>query len=350
MRLAKVLISIVLFFCALFFSYLYWFDKPLPISGTVLKPMRVTTAPAKPQLFTPNIEAVGTAKAFESVVISSNVTEYLRKIYFKDGQSVKKGEVLVSLETAEEKAQLASLKAKYRETKLRFERSQKLHKQRYVASSEYDTNQAQMEFAKAQIQTIEAKINDRIIKAPFDGVLGIKQVSEGALLEAGDPIVTLDMLDPIKVDMRLPARFLSQIKIGQTIKVKTAAYPKRWFTGKINVISSRFDEQTRTIKVIAIISNKQTELHPGMLFTICIPTKPKKVFLIPEQALLAQGTERYIYVIEDNKAKKVIVKLIARHNAYVEIEANLEPQQAVVVEGGFKLKPNQAVDVKHVAI
>ena len=275
------------FFLLLLACFAYYFYKQSVVYEIPSKPKRhvsVSVVLLKYETITPDIEAIGSTKAFESVTISANITEFVRKIHFNDGDSVKKGDVLVELESEEEKAQLVSAKARLIEAKLHYKRTLKLLKDRYSAQSEHDTREADLKSAKAQLDQMQAKLKDRIIRAPFSGILGFRQISEGTLLEPGDKIVTLDMLQPIKVDFSLAERYLSQIYKGQPFIAYSVAYPDKVFKGKIATIRSRIEEQTRTVMVRGVIDNQLNQLKPGMLLKINIPLSPKKVLVIPEQA------------------------------------------------------------------
>lgn len=309
----------------------------------------VTVAPIKTIHYTPAIEAIGSVTAYESVTITVNVTEYVKKISFKEGEFIKKGTTLVILNSAEEHAQMASLKSRYDESVAHFKRSKKLMSKNFQAQSAHDVRQANMRSAKAQLDVINAKINDRIIKAPFDGVLGIRKISEGALLKPGDAVVTLDMVKPIKVDFTLAERYLSKIYQKQTFSAKTTAFPNITFNGEIKLIATRIDKQTRSIVVRGQLSNKKELLKPGMLLFIKIKTKSKKVFVIPEQALMSQANSRFVYIVQKNKAVKIPISIIERHQGNIYVEAKLPLNSQLVIDGAFKLNPGMAVEVKNVA-
>lgn len=345
MRILKWGIPIVLVTTLLGWFYIARTKNP---SLSLSKPpaVSVSVTPFESKKYTPMIEAIGTARAFESVVISVNVTEFVEKVHFKDGQYVKKGAPLITLGKDEEQAQLMRIKAQLGEAKAQFERTKKLIKKNYSARSEYDLREATMKAAAAQLQEINAKINDRIITAPFSGILGFRQVSEGALLEPGDSIVTLDMIKPLKVDFTLAEHLLSKIKIGQTFQVESIAYQDHTFKGTISAVATRLDEQSRSVKVRGIIANKKQQLKPGMLLKIRIPLKAKRAMIIPEQALLSHGDTRYIFAVKNNIAYKIPIEIIQRNQGQLIIRAKIPKKSMLVIDGGFKLKPGMKVDTQ----
>lgn len=296
------------------------------------------------------IEAIGSVKAYESVTISANVTEYVKELFFNDGDYVEKEAPLVELISDEELAQHGSAKARLIEAQANFDRIAKLLRRHHASKAEHDNTYANLQSAKAKLDEIKAKLNDRTIRAPFAGVLGFRLVSEGSLLEPGDKIVTLDMIVPIKVDFTLAERYMGHVSQGLPFKAHSIAYPDHTFKGKITAIASRVDEQTRSVTVRGKIANKDKKLKPGMLLKIFIPQQARRVLLIPESALLARGNERFIFIIENNRAKKIPVKVVERVGDTVHIDAEIAKNTEVVVDGGFKLFENTKVKIKHVSL
>jgi membrane fusion protein, multidrug efflux system len=310
----------------------------------------VTVKPLKYAKISPDIEAVGSTKAFESVTLSANVTEYVRKLYFNDGDFVKKGDILVELENEEEKAQIVNAKARLVEAQSHYKRTLKLLKGNYSAQSEHDTREANLKSAQAQLTQMHAKLKDKTIRAPFSGVLGFRLISEGTLLEPGDKIVTLDMIQPLKVDFTLAERYLSQLYKGQHFISFSVAYPDKTFKGKIATIRSRIDEQTRTVMVRGILDNKSKQLKPGMLLKIHIPLPALNVLVIPEHALVSRGKERFVFIVKNNKAKKIAITILQRKNDKLFVSAKVNEGDLLVIDGGFKLKDGMNVKYKNVTI
>ncbi|HKK52692.1 MAG TPA: efflux RND transporter periplasmic adaptor subunit, partial [Myxococcota bacterium] len=201
--------------------------------------------------FADRIEALGTARANESVVITANVTETVARVHFESGQQVAAGALLVELESTEERAQLAEARANRADARLRFERVADLAKRGTESQSRYDEVRTAFEAAEARVAELEARLSDRRLRSPFAGVLGLREVSPGTLVQPGDRITTLDDIDRIKLDFSVPETFLSILRTGLDIRTESAAYPERIFPGRITAIDSRVDPGTRAVRVRA---------------------------------------------------------------------------------------------------
>lgn len=319
----------------------------LPVIRPIASINTVSVAIFSPVKIFDHIEAIGTAKASEAVTISVNVTEYVEKIYFEDGAYVKKGDLLATLQSAQERAQLKEAQARLAQMKRYHDRVLQLAGKNYLAKSDFDASESNFKSAEAKVDEIEAKINDRTIRAPFSGVLGFRQVSYGTLLEPGQEIVKLDAINPLKVDFNLPEKLLSLVKIGQQVQARSIAFPQEVFTGNIKAIAARIDAKTRTILVRAVIDNPKHLLRPGMLLRINIKEIPREAMLIPEQALVAVNEHRYVFIVNDNNTvSRKEVKVLGRHQNQVEIRG-MPANSKIVVDGGFKLVPGQKVKINY---
>lgn len=348
MKKLLTLLIIITLITGIFFIYEYQTNagskqKRLPARS----PISVKVVPAQQKEIMQTIESIGTAKAFESVTITANVTEYVRKLYFDDGHTVKQGDILVELSSQEEKSRLQEAKAKLLEAQQQYDRITNLLKKSFSAKSEYDTQKANLESAKAQVDQYQSQLNDRVIKAPFDGILGFRQISVGTLLEPGDAVVTLDMINQLKVDFAIPEKLLTKIKKNQSFLAKSIAYPKAHFNGHIETIDARLDEASRSIMVRGIIDNQALKLKPGMLLKIELPIGKQSIIKIPESALLAQGKQRFIFIVKAGKAIKRNIKVIRRRGNEVDVGGDVHAKDLVVCEGAFKLRSGQEVTVVH---
>lgn len=318
-------------------------ERPAPSVTVVdVQPMITQTVPK-------TLEAIGTARAYESVTISANVTEYVEALHFEDGDQVKKGALLVELNTAEERARLAEAQARLHEANLHYERLKNLLKQNFSAQSEYDAQKAKLEAAKAKLDQINTMIHERKINAPFDGILGFRQLSEGALVQPGDPIVTLDMIQPIRVDFTVAEQYVNQIQVGKLFQATSVAFPGTVFEGKITTILVRVDEQTRSASVRGLIPNEPLKLTPGMLLNITLTLASESVTTIPEEALLAEDGQRYVFTLHpgQTRVKRQPVVLISRREGVVDVKNGLDPRAMIVTQGAFKLQDGQEVIVRH---
>jgi membrane fusion protein, multidrug efflux system len=292
------------------------------------------------------VEGIGTASANESVTITSPVSELVGKVLFTDGALVQRGDVLVELENAEESAALDEAKAAYEEKKRQFDRVKALYDQDMVAEQDRESAQSNLDAANARLQAAQARFQDRIITAPFDGVLGIRQVSPGTLVSPGSPITTLDDLSVIKIEFTVPETFLSEIALGQSVEARSAAWPDRLFKGKVSSIDSRVNPATRAVTVQARIPNPDGGLRSGMLLTVDLSCRPRDAVAVPEKALLAYADRQYVFVVnEDQTVAQRGVTLGERSAGWAEIVDGLGVGDVVVVDGVMGLRDGAQVKI-----
>ncbi|MGH8109904.1 MAG: efflux RND transporter periplasmic adaptor subunit [Arenimonas sp.] len=290
------------------------------------------------------VQAVGTARAKESIEIASRVSDKISRVHFESGDSVRAGQVLVSLQTGSDTANVALAQAQLKDADRQFIRGEQLAKEKLVSASQLDTLRSNRDAARARVQAAQATLADRAILAPFSGVLGLRQVSPGQLMSAGTVITTLDDVSKIKVDFSLPEVQLANLKVNLAIEARSDAYPKEVFTGRVISVDSRVDMQSRSIAAQAEIDNPDNRLRPGMLLEINVMQMQRNALVIPELALLQLGSESFVYrVTLDGNAEKVVVKPGSRSFGYVEIIQGLKAGDRIVVEGTSKLRSGQAV-------
>jgi membrane fusion protein (multidrug efflux system) len=295
--------------------------------------------------FIESVEAVGTARANEQVVITSKYSDLVDEIYFDDGQQVKKGAVLVKLNNQEELAKVNELKANLSESQAHLKRLTELLSSRATSKSLVEQQEAKTKAIEAQLVSAKAKLNDLTVRAPFAGVLGFREVSKGAYIDAGDIITSLDDLSSIKIDFHLPERLLTHIHVGQQVTAINSAYQNKEFVGKITAIDSRIDSSTRSIKVRATINNKALKLHPGMLLNISVLLQVENILQLPESSLIPIENTHYVFVVNEGKAIRKAIKIGRRHPGVVEVISGLIESEQVVVEGALKLRDGSAVSV-----
>tara|TARA_R110000868_G_scaffold353876_2_gene615101 strand:+ start:52105 stop:53193 length:1089 start_codon:yes stop_codon:yes gene_type:complete len=296
-----------------------------------------------------SIEALGSTMANETVVITSDLTEKISKIYFVGGQNVQKGYLLVSLNDKVEQAELKAAKAELEKAKLSYQRAQNLQKSKAVSQATLQERLAVFQKSKALVEEVNARLNQLNIVAPFDGTLGFREVSVGALIQPGQNITTIDNIDEIKVDFEIPSIYLSRVTKGMKIYGLVDAFEGKEFEGKILLVNTRADPITRTIKIRGIIPNKQHLLRPGLLMNIILKDKPSKVLLVPEEALVKKGKKDFIFLVnkENNEyiVKKVEVKIGSRKKGIVEIISGLSKKDLIVLHGVHKVQSGDRVNV-----
>ncbi|MFQ5347105.1 MAG: efflux RND transporter periplasmic adaptor subunit [Rhodothalassiaceae bacterium] len=306
----------------------------------------VAVAAVAPHEFADRIEAIGTAIADESVILTARVAEAVRAVHFEDGQIVEKGAVLVAFEHDEESAALAEARAALVEAQRQLERIRDLVARGNATLATRDERVRAVDEARARVAAAEARVEDRILRAPFSGVLGLRQVSVGAVVTPGTPVTTLDDVFPIKVDFAIPERFLSALAPGQTIIARAAAFPGETFRGTVKTIDSRVDPVTRAVTVRAAIPNEDARLRPGMLLTVEVISRKRRSLAVPEEAIVPIGRAQYVFVVTgENTTERRQVSTGIRRPGVVEILDGLEAGETVVVAGALRLRPGQPVRI-----
>jgi len=315
----------------------------------IVIPQVTTITVIKKNIYEP-IEALGNLIAYEHVEITSSVTEKIEKIFFKSGQEVKKGQILVQLNNQFELAELKSAEAELTKAKLAYERAKNLQKNKAVSKATLQERIANFKKAEALLNEIKAKLDELKISAPLNGVLGIKRLSVGALVKPGDVIISLTDIDKIKVAFDVPSVYLSQLRVGEKIFGTVDAYNDMIFEGEIYAIENVVDSITRTIELRALIPNENHLLKPGLLMNVLIKNNQRNVLTIPEESLIKSGKDNYVFLVL-NKQKKIYVKLTKisigqRKQGYVEVTSGLNEGDSIVLHGALKLKDGMEVQVK----
>ncbi|MEX0733202.1 MAG: efflux RND transporter periplasmic adaptor subunit [Steroidobacteraceae bacterium] len=299
----------------------------------------VVTTTVASQQWRDTIEALGTARANESVTMTAKVSEIVRKVAFDSGDVVEAGDVLVDLSSGAQLAGLEEVRAAYQEAERQLKRQQELADRQLVAVSQIDTQRAARDAALARMNVVRASLSDRVITAPFDGVLGLRQVSPGSLVTPGTPIATLDDISVIKLDFSVPERFLALLARGQDVVARSETYPEREFEGTVTSVDSRVDPVTRSVTVRAEVPNPDRLLRPGMLMSVRLFQAPRDTLVVPEIAVLQVGLESFVYrVAKDQTVERVKVDLGARRKGEVEIAGGLSAGDLIVTEGAVKLR------------
>lgn len=301
------------------------------------------------QDFSDKVEALGTLKANESIVLTANTTDTIKSINFKDGELVKKGTVLATMTDDEESALLAEAQSTTDEARLQLERTAPLVKQGAASQSTLDQRQREYDTAVARMGALQSRMNERLIIAPFDGVLGLRNISEGALVQPGTPITTLADLSVMKLDFNVPSVFLPVLQEGLPITAKAAAFGDREFKGTVSSIDSQINETTRSITVRALLPNDGNVLKPGLLMSVTLYKNQRETIVIPEKALVQEAGTAYVYEVTDQDdqqvAKKTPIKIGARRVGEVEILDGLTEGQMIVTDGTLKISDGAAIKV-----
>ena len=293
--------------------------------------------------FAEQIEALGTAKANESVDITAKVSGLVAKIQFREGQRVRSNAVLLELESKEAQANLAEAEAALVESRAQYERSRALFDTQAVSQASLDELQAQVRANEARVQAASARLDDYVIRAPFGGRVGLRNVSPGSLISPGQVITTLDDTSTIKLDFSIPETFLAGVAPGMDIAASSAAYPEVAFAGQVASIDTRVDPLTRSVAVRAEMPNDDGILKPGMFLTVTLFQKARPALAVPEQALLPEEDRQFVFVVTEGIARRRQVVTGQRRPGWVEVVSGLEEGELVITEGTQRVRDGSAV-------
>jgi membrane fusion protein (multidrug efflux system) len=308
------------------------------------RPVVVTTTVVQPQTWHDALQALGTAQARESVAITAKISDVVTRLAFDSGERVRAGQLLADMNSAAQRADVAAAEATVRDTEQQLRRGSELAAQQLIARSQLDTLKANRDAATAMLQARRAAVSDRTITAPFAGVLGLRQVSPGALVTPGTVITTLDDDSSIKLDFTLPESALSVLAVGQRVTARSDAWPGQVFDGRIAQVDSRVDPQTRAIKVRAELPNPDGRLRAGMLLRVEVALPQRQALVVPEIAIQQEGEQAYVFRVNGTGVvDKAPVKLGSRSEGQVEVVSGLKAGERIVVEGTVKLHEGSKV-------
>lgn len=305
----------------------------------------VETVRAEERQLNIRIEAVGSTLAKQAIDIVAQVSGPLIEIKFEPGQRVAKGDVLARLEQKTEQASVAEARASAIQANLALKRARSLRAKRNISAATVEERQAAALRAKAQLEQAEERLAKRTIRAPFAGQVGLKRVHVGAQVDVNIILTTLDDLSQVEIDFAVPERFYGQIKKGQNISAKSAAFPDRIFTGVISSIDTRVGEVSRAFKVRALVPNNDGSLPAGMFMHVDVTLEAHKGVVVPEQAVIANAEHHIIYTVVDNVAHKNEVQLGRREVGIVEVLSGIKPGDVVVTSGLQRLRDGVRVKI-----
>jgi membrane fusion protein (multidrug efflux system) len=289
------------------------------------------------------IQALGTLLARDSIDITTNVSEKITALHFRDGEVVNKGQSLATLAQQEERALLAAAEANLAEQERELQRLKGLIERKVAAQTEYDQRQTAKLQAQARIKEVEAMIAERNLRAPFAGHVGLRRVSPGALITPGQVITTLDDIQVMRMDFQIPALFLTAVTQGQTVEAYSEALQQS-FSGKITAVDSRIDPIARNINVRAELPNPELQLKPGMLMQLSLITEQRPALMVPEEALQSIQDQHYVWVMTNEQtARQQQIELGLRKPGLVEASSGLSEGDKVIYEGYDMLREGAPV-------
>jgi len=308
-------------------------------------PVSVVVAPVRSERLSFELEALGTARANESVDVTAKVANQVSAVRFAEGQQVRKGDVLVELDSAQERADLVAAEAALAESRSQYRRSRELYTTRVLSDSQIEQIEATYRAAEARVAAARARVADTVVRAPFAGRVGLRRVSVGSLISPGTVITTLDDTATIKLDFTIPETFIAAVQPGLEISARSVAYPDTSFGGRVASVDSRVDPATRSVTVRALLPNAQGLLKPGMFLTVRLSRGAVDALLVPEQALVPEQGDVYVFVVRDGTASKRKLRLGERRVGDVQVLDGLAAGELVVTEGTQKLRDGAAVSV-----
>lgn len=319
----------------------------------VMPPETITAAPVQTDRWEQTLTAVGSLSAVQGTTLAAELAGKVTRIAFEPGSRVQAGALLLQQDVAAERAQLRAAEASVELARLTRDRLQTLLQRRMISQAEFDEASTSYREAQAQADAIRALIAKKTIRAPFSGDLGIRLVNLGQSLDAGQPIVSLQSLDPIYVDFRLPQQRLAQLQSGQTVRVTTDALPDATFTGTLTAISPEVDSSSRNLRLQATLANPEGQLRPGMFVNVAIVLPEQTpVLYVPATAVLYAPYGNSVFLVEEStddqgakglKLRQQFVRLGEARGDFVALESGVKEGDQVASTGVFKLRNGQAV-------
>jgi membrane fusion protein (multidrug efflux system) len=320
-------------------------------------PAAVTTIVAKQGTWPSTLSVVGTTAPVHGVTVSADLPGTVDTITFDSGKFVHEGEVLVQLDTRQERAQLAAMEAQRDLAKINYNRMQQLVNEGVISRMDYDKSTAEQKQTEANVGEIKATIQRKTIRAPFSGILGIRQVNLGQYMSAGTAIVSLQALNPIYANFNVPQQVMGQMRPGQNVKISTDGASGHLYTGRVNALDSTVDESTRNVQVQATLANPENKLRPGMFVQVEVGVGAQRsLFPLPASAINYAPFGDSVYVVTDLKGpdgktyrgvRQQFVKIAGARGDQVGIVSGLHQGDEVVTSGAFKLRNGAAVAVNN---
>lgn len=293
-----------------------------------------------------DVNAIGTLLANESVMIRPELDGRIREIHFAEGQTVAQGAKLVSLDAMEVEAQLKATDADVSLNQSRLRRAEELKQKNFISGQALDDARENLNQSLARQAEIRARLDKLLLRAPFEGVVGVRQVSPGAYVSKGQDIARLEGIGTLKLDFRVPEVYLSRIRPGQDVIVNVDAYPGEQFRGEIYAVEPSVDEQTRTVLLRAKVPNPGVRLKPGQFARVSLTLGTREnAVIVPEQAIVPRGQDFYVFRVVDGKARLTRVELGLRRPGQAQIVSGLDAGETVVTDGQQRLRDGGMVKV-----
>jgi membrane fusion protein, multidrug efflux system len=338
-KLHSKLIWVILITLLVFIGYLYWLPAQQTDNRRAAAAVAVSTAKVETKPMIRSVNSLGTGIANQSIQLISPTSDFITELNIREGKAVQRGEVIAKLQDVDERARVTELEGILSEQKRQLDRLKNLANTQATAQSLLDEQITRVNTTQAQLNSAKAQLAQMTITAPFAGYLGLRQVSEGAYINSGTVITTLDDLNTLRVAFSVAEHYLADIKPGMPLTVTNAAYGNISFSGQVSAIDTRLDPVTRTVTVHGTLENKDVRLRPGMLLNVKLELDNRVAMQISEKALVPQQQKQFVYLVADNNTvSQVEVTIGQREPGWVEILTGLQEGDEVVVEGIQKLR------------
>ena len=314
--------------------------------GASQMPVAVVVAPVRVERLAFELEALGTALANESVDVTAKVANQVTKVRFDEGQQVRRGDVLVELDGAQARADLAVAEAALAESRSQYQRSRELYTTKVLSDAQIEQIEATFKANEARVASARSRLGDTVVRAPFAGRVGLRRISVGSLISPGTVITTLDDTSSIKLDFTIPETFVSAVQTGLKIVARSVSYPDESFEGAVSSIDTRVDPATRSVTVRALLPNPKGLLKPGMFLTVRLSRGAVDAVMVPEEALVPEQGDMFVFVVSDGVAEKRPVRIGQRRVGDVQVVEGLAEGELVVTEGTQKLRDGAAVKLQ----
>jgi len=330
----------------------YQFGQMKEMMSQPQPPAQISATEAQTETWTPSVKAVGSITAVNGIEVANEVPGVIESINFESGDTVKQGDILIRLNTAIDEAAVRTRRAEAQLAEQEFKRISDLLPKRAVSQSQYDESKANFDAARARVNEAEAQLSKKIIRAPFDGTLGIRMVDQGEYIATGTPIVEINMLDPIYVDYTLSEKNLPNVDRGYSVIATVAAVPEQEFEGKVSAINTSVNPETRTVRIRATLDNPESLLRPGMFATIQTrQPEAEEVVTIPRTAISYNTYGDFVFAIEENDEGVLVVNRRTitagrTRDKRVAILSGLEAGEKVVSKGLLRLRAGQKVEIQ----
>lgn len=298
----------------------------------------------RPQQLSSSVRAVGTVLADASAVLRAEAPGQVLELHFKDGQKVAKGDRLFSIDSTVLEAEVNEARANVEQSEAAYNRAKELIKNNLISATDYDTARANYNVAIARLMSSDTRLSKTVIRAPFDGTVGLRRINIGDYATIGQELVDVVQLDPLRVDFSVPETLLAKVRPGQIIDVVVGAYPDDSFEGVVTAIAPAIDVVGHSVAIRARLPNPSMKLRPGLFaqINVTMGTNPNAL-MVPEQAIWPIGQDKTVFVIEDGKAIQRTVIIGQRENSMVEVVSGLFAGDEVVTAGQMKLFSGAAV-------